>query len=81
MSFLSNGLIADWIHWQNSPEKEPFETFRRVLKRLSPPELETGDIGILEPGKPTRISSLKYRHFLVFRVLMLFAEEPEKTIK
>jgi len=56
VTFLSNGLIADWIHWQNSPEKEPFETFRRVLKRLSPPELETGDIGILEPGKPTRIS-------------------------
>jgi hypothetical protein len=56
VSFLSNGLIADWIHWQNSPEKEPFETFRRVLKRLSPPELVTGDIGILEPGKPTRIS-------------------------
>jgi len=56
VSFLSNGLIADWIHWQNSPENEPFDTFRRVLKRLSPPELETGDIGILEPGKPTRIS-------------------------
>ena len=54
--FLSNGLIADWIHWQNSPAKEPFETFKRVLKRLSPPELETGDIGRLEPGKPTRIS-------------------------
>jgi hypothetical protein len=56
VTFLSNGLIADWIHWQNSQEKEPFETFRRVLKRLSPPALETGDIGLLEPGKPTRIS-------------------------
>ncbi len=56
VNFLSNGLIADWIHWQNSPEKEPFETFRQVLKRLSPPELKTEDIGILEPGKPTRIN-------------------------
>lgn len=56
VTFLSNGLIADWILWQNSPEKEPFETLKRVLKRLSPPELETGDIGLLEPGKPTRIS-------------------------
>jgi hypothetical protein len=56
VNFLSNGLIADWIHWQNSPEKEPFETFNRVLKRLSPPELETEDIGILEPGKPTIIN-------------------------
>jgi len=56
VTFLSNGLLADWILWQNSPENEPFETFKRVLKRLSPPDLETGDIGILEPGKPTRIS-------------------------
>ncbi len=56
VTFLSNGLLSDWILWQNSPEKEPFETLKRVLKRLSPPELETGDIGILEPGKPTRIS-------------------------
>ena len=55
VTFLSNGLIADWILWQNSPEKEPFETLKRVLKRLSPPDLETGDIGLLEPGKPTRI--------------------------
>lgn len=56
VTFLSNGLIADWILWQNSPEKEPFETLKRVLKRLSPPDLETGDIGLLEPGQPTRIS-------------------------
>jgi len=56
VTFLSNGLIADWIHWQNSPAHEPFETFKKVLKRLSPPELKTGDISILEPGKPTRIS-------------------------
>ena len=56
VTFLSNGLLADWILWQNSPENEPFETFKRVLKRLSPPDLETGDIGILKPGKPTRIS-------------------------
>ena len=56
VTFLSNGLIYDWILWQNSPEKEPFETFKRVLERLSPPELEKGDLGILKPGKPTRIS-------------------------
>ncbi len=56
VTFLSNGLIADWILWQNSPEKEPFETLKRVLKRLSPPNLESGDIGLLAPGKPTRIS-------------------------
>ncbi len=57
VTFLSNGLISDWILWQNSPDKEPFETLKRVLKRLSPPELEKGDLGILEPGKPTRLSN------------------------
>ncbi len=54
-TYLSNGLMADWIHWQNSPEKQPFETFKQVLKRLSPPDCESGDLGQLEPGKPTRI--------------------------
>jgi hypothetical protein len=54
--FLSNGLIADWILWQNSPEKQPFETLKQVLRRLSPPDLEYGDLGRLEPGEPTRIS-------------------------
>ncbi|XOF32889.1 MAG: AAA family ATPase [Candidatus Electrothrix sp. YB6] len=56
-TFLSNGLIADWILWQNSPEKEPFATLKRVLKRLSPPDLDKGDLGTLEPGKPTRVSN------------------------
>ncbi len=56
-TFLSNGLIADWILWQNSPDKEPFETLKRVLKRLSPPDLDKGDLGTLEPGKPTRVSN------------------------
>lgn len=46
------GLIRDWIRWQNNPEKHPFETFKRVLAKLSPP-----DLGILEPGEPVRIPS------------------------
>lgn len=54
-NFLSNGLITDWINWQNSPEIETFNTLRRVLLRLSPPSLELGDLGCLEPGKPRRI--------------------------
>ncbi len=54
--FLSNGLIADWILWQNSPEKQPFETLKQVLWRLSPPDLEHRDLGRLEPGEPTRVS-------------------------
>ncbi len=44
------GLIRDWVKWQNSPEKYPFEIFTQVLKEMSPP-----DIGKLEPGIPIRI--------------------------
>lgn len=54
--FLANGLIQDWINWQNSSDKQPFSTLEKVLKRLSPPNLELGDLGPLEPGKPTRIA-------------------------
>ena len=44
------GLLRDWITWQSRPEKHPFEVFRKVLARLSPP-----DLGTLEPGEPTRL--------------------------
>lgn len=44
------GLIRDWIRWQNSPTNYPFEVFAAVLKRLSPP-----DLGEMKPGRPTRI--------------------------
>lgn len=44
------GLLRDWVTWQSRPEKHPFEVFRRVLARLSPP-----DLGPLEPGEPTRL--------------------------
>ena len=54
-TYVSNGLIVDWINWQNSPDAEPFDTLKKVLRRLSPPSLELGDLGILEPGKPRRI--------------------------
>lgn len=43
------GLIRDWVRWQNS--KSPtFDLFKRVLHKLSPP-----DLGLLEPGLPMRI--------------------------
>ncbi len=54
-SYLSNGLINDWVNWQNNPEKSPFETLKKVLYRLSPPGLDRSDLGLLEPGQPTRI--------------------------
>lgn len=44
------GLIRDWAKWQNSPEKYPFEVFKRVLAEMSPP-----DMGVLTPGDTVRI--------------------------
>ncbi len=44
------GLIRDWVKWQNTPERYPFEIFKRVLKEMSPP-----DIGALIPGASMRI--------------------------
>ena len=53
--YLCNGLINDWVNWQNNPTMSPFPTLERVLSRLSPPDLSHGDLGILKPGKPARI--------------------------
>jgi hypothetical protein len=44
------GLIRDWVTWQNNPHRYPFETFIKVLESLSPP-----DLGSLKPGQPVRI--------------------------
>jgi len=53
--YLSNGLIRDWVYWQSNPQSSPFETLKHVLCRLSPPGLDKGDLGVLEPGDPIRI--------------------------
>lgn len=50
------GLLRDWVEWQNNAETSSeivgtFEVFKRVLARLSPP-----DIGVLEPGTPVRLA-------------------------
>ena len=44
------GIVRDWLKWQNSPERYPFGIFERVLSRLSPP-----DLGTLHTGKSVRI--------------------------
>lgn len=51
--FLINGLIRDWVTWQNTPERYPFEPFKRVLSHVSPPR--QSDLGPLEPGDPVRL--------------------------
>lgn len=44
------GLIRDWVKWQSTPSKYPFDVFTNVLAVLSPP-----DMGTLVPGEPIRI--------------------------
>lgn len=50
---LSNkieGLIRDWVRWQNRKDQSIFQMFCKVLERLSPP-----DMAPLVPGEPVRI--------------------------
>jgi hypothetical protein len=44
------GLIRDWVRWQNNPDQTTFEMFKSVLDRLSPP-----DMAPLTPGPPIRL--------------------------
>jgi hypothetical protein len=44
------GLIRDWVRWQDNPQKYPFKTLVDVLACLSPP-----DLGPMKPGEPIRI--------------------------
>ncbi len=44
------GLIRDWVKWQNSPDKYPFDIFKQVLAEMSPP-----DMGVLTPGETVRV--------------------------
>jgi hypothetical protein len=44
------GLIRDWVRWQNQRDQSTFSLFCRVLERLSPP-----DMAPLAPGDPVRL--------------------------
>ena len=45
------GLIRDWVKWQNSPDRYPvYQTFQAVLERIYPP-----DLGKLLIGEPVRV--------------------------
>lgn len=44
------GLIRDWVRWQNQKDQRPFEMFCSVLEKLSPP-----DMAPLKPGEPVRL--------------------------
>lgn len=44
------GLIRDWVRWQNQKDQTPFRMFCSVLEKLSPP-----DMAPLQPGDPIRL--------------------------
>ena len=51
---LCNGLVRDWVSWQNQPEQgpsSPFVLLESVLAHLSPHPDEW-----MRPGRPTRVS-------------------------
>ena len=47
---LIEGLIRDWVRWQNEQGSKSFQRFCDVLRRLSPQ-----DLGELTPGAPIRM--------------------------
>jgi hypothetical protein len=56
---LCNGLLRDWVSWQNQPEPNetsPFRVLSRVIEKLAPHRDEW-----MKPGKPTRVSTQDVR--------------------
>lgn len=51
---IINGLFRDWLTWQRDPDQRKFNTFKEVLKTLSPSD-SAHDLGVLEPGEPRRL--------------------------
>jgi hypothetical protein len=48
---LCNGLIRDWVSWQNQPKTSPFGILRNVVARLAPSLEEP-----IQIGSPVRVS-------------------------
>jgi hypothetical protein len=58
------GLIRDWVRWQNSSDHKTFDQFTTVLKRLSPEDLGTLVPGenVRLPGDPREIPTIRHRY-------------------
>jgi len=48
---LCNGLIQDWVSWQQQPDQSTFQLLCSVIRQLAPHPGEW-----VEPGEPTRVS-------------------------
>ena len=55
-AILCNGLIRDWVAWQNQPATTPFNILRKVVRSLAPSPDEP-----IEIGSPVRLSPVDVR--------------------
>jgi hypothetical protein len=46
---LCNGLIHDWVYWQNQPDASPFHLLRQVIQELAHPT------EWMRPARPARL--------------------------
>jgi len=53
---LCNGLIRDWVSWQNQPKTSPFDVLKTVVGSLAPSPDEP-----IEIGSPVRLSAVDVR--------------------
>jgi hypothetical protein len=53
---LCNGLLRDWVAWQNQPKTTPFDVLRTVVVSLSPSPEEP-----IEIGSPVRLSAVNVK--------------------
>jgi predicted ATPase len=61
------GLLRDWVKWQHNPDTASFDTFKQVLRRLSPPDmmpLEPGE-ALRVPGESKAIPTLRHHYGVV----------------
>jgi predicted ATPase len=61
------GLLRDWVKWQHNPDQSVFETFKAVLNRLSPPDMNPllPDSPIRLPNDAREIPTLKHAYDVV----------------
>ena len=63
-SGLIEGLVRDWVKWQDSPEKYPFEIFEKLISRMSPPDMKKLEISlpIRLPDEIREIPTIKHSY-------------------
>jgi AAA domain, putative AbiEii toxin, Type IV TA system/AAA domain len=66
---VCNGLIRDWVSWQNQPKTSPFDVLNAVVARLAPSPEES-----IEIGSPVRLSVADVRD--IPTLTMPYAEVP-----